>query len=334
MRRLHTTALGAAALATALTLSACGADDGGSSGGYKIAFLAASSQNGYSQAVYKGVKQAADKAGVKVTVKILDGQFDPNTQLSQMQNATTTGGYDGVVVVPNDGPSLAAAFPLSSDIPVATVLAPIGSDINEMKPQVEGVVTTVAVPPVDAAAKQADQVVSYCEKIDPCKVVLLLGQLDTPLDTARRDAYKKVFKGHDNIKIVATTEGNYDRDKAMTAMSNVLQSNRDFNVLLSNDDQDALGATLAIEAAGIDPASVYITGGGGTEEAVKNVKSGRWAADYLNFPVSMGSAAMEQVLNSLEDRDVKSYVDADKVAGIDPYVTKETIGDFVGEWNG
>ncbi|RLV56931.1 sugar ABC transporter substrate-binding protein [Aeromicrobium phragmitis] len=334
MRRPHSMVLGASALAATLALSACGADGGGSSDGYQIAFLAASSQNGYSQAVYEGIQQAAEDADVEVSVKILDGQFDANTQLSQLQNATTTGQYDGVIVVPNDGPSLAAAFPLPNEMPVATVLAPIGPDINEMEPQVEGVTTTVAVPPVEAAAKQAEQVVDYCAELDPCKVVLMLGQLDTPLDTARREAYEQAFASHDNIQVVATVEGGYDRDQAMTSMANVLQANSDFNVLLSNADQDALGATLAIEDAGIDPSSVFITGGGGTKEAVENVKSGRWAADYLNFPVSMGSAAMDQVLNALEGREVESYVNADEVGGTEPYATKETLGDFVGEWNG
>ncbi|WP_375003522.1 sugar ABC transporter substrate-binding protein [Aeromicrobium sp. CTD01-1L150] len=333
MRTRKTTALGAATLAGMLTLGACGAG-GGDSDGYTIAFLAASSQNGYSQAVYEGIQKAAESADAEVEVEILDGQFDANTQLSQLQNATTTGQYDGIVIVPNDGPSLAAAFPLAEEIPVATVLQPIGSDINDMEPQVEGVTTTVAVSPVAAATRQAELVVDGCEDKDPCKVVQILGQLDTPLDTARRDAYEAVFEEAGNIEVVATTEGGYDRDGAMTAMSNVLQSNRDFDVLISNNDQDALGATLAIEAADIDPSSVFIIGGGGTTEAVEKVKDGTWAADYLNFPVSMGEAAMTQVLNGLEGDDVEAVVDADEVGPMDPYVTTETIGDYTGEWDG
>ncbi|MFI1094041.1 sugar ABC transporter substrate-binding protein [Streptomyces sp. NPDC020917] len=329
-----------AVTATALLLvSSCGvADSAGSKGGtLKVAVLAASSQNGYNQAVYKGVQQAAAASGKKVSLKLLDGQFDSNTQLSQLQNVTSTGGYDGVVVVPNDGVGLAAAFPLPKKIPVATVLNPIGPDITKMEPQVDGVVTTVAVSPVTAAQQQADGVVTYCANISPCNVVLLVGNLSTPLDVARRDAYKKVLGTHSNIKVVSTVEGQYDRDTSLKAISNVLQAHKDINVILSNADQEAAGAQIALQNAGVKPGSIYLTGAGGTKDAVAAVRAGTWKADYVNFPVSMGKSAMEQLIKAMDGGKAQAVVNADQVGATEPYATKETLAktpDFTGEWNG
>ncbi|MFJ8788636.1 sugar ABC transporter substrate-binding protein [Streptomyces sp. NPDC102462] len=325
--------------ATALLLTACGAADSVGSNGntLKVAVLAASSQNGYNQAVYKGVQQAAAASGKKVSLKLLDGQFDSNTQLSQLQNVSSTGNYDGVVVVPNDGVGLAAAFPLSRKIPVATVLNPVGPDINKMEPQVDGVVTTVGVPPTAAAEKQAEGVVGYCARINPCKVVLLVGNLSTPLDVARRDAYKKVLDPHSNIKVVSTVEGQYDRDTSLKAISNVLQAHKDVNVILSNADQEAAGAQIALQNAGIKPSSIYLTGAGGTKDAVAAVRAGTWKAAYVNFPVSMGKAAMEQLIKAMDGGTAKAVVNADDVGATEPYATKETLSktpDFTGEWNG
>lgn len=322
-----------------LALAACGGEADGTADdtddGYTIAFLAASSQNGYNQAVYEGLQKAAQEADINVEVNILDGQFDANTQLSQMENAATGVEYDGIVVVPQDGPSLAGAFPLANDIPVVTVLNPIGADIDEMQPQVDGVVSTVAVPPSDAARRQAEHVVDYCAEIDPCEVVLMVGLLDSPLDITRRDAYTEVLQEHENIQIVATVEGAYDRETGMSAMQNVLQSNPDFDVLLSNADQHSLGATVAIEEAGIEPSEVYITGGGGTSEAVENVQDGTWKGAYLNFPVSMGEAAMEQLLLSFAGEETELYIDADEVGQIAPHTTEDTIDPaYEAEWNG
>ncbi|WP_022873895.1 sugar ABC transporter substrate-binding protein [Nesterenkonia alba] len=328
----------ATSAAALLLITACG--DGGGDGevpedGYSIAFLAASSQNGYNQAFYEGMQNAAEESDIDIDVSILDGQFDANTQLSQLENAATGNEYDGIVVVPQDGPSLAGAFPLANDIPVVTGLNPIGPDIDEMEPQVDEVVSTVAVPPSDAARRQAEDVVEYCEDLDPCEVVLMVGLLDSPLDIARRDAYTEVLDEHDHIEIVATVEGAYDRDQGMSAMQNVLQANPDFDVLLSNADQHSLGATVAIEEAGIDPADVYITGGGGTTEAVANVQEGTWKAAYINFPVSMGEVALEQVINALQGDEVETYINADEVGEIDPYATEDTIDpDFEAEWDG
>jgi ribose transport system substrate-binding protein len=298
-------------------LTACGSDAGSGSGeadgGYQIAVLLASSQNGYNQAVGDGVKQKAEELDADIEITLLDGQFSADTQLSQMETA-------------------------ANGIPVATVLNPIGPDLEEMEPQVEGVVSTVSVPVSEAAAKQAEGVAEYCADLDPCKVVLLVGQLTAPLDVTREAAYREVLEAEDNIEIVTTVEGNYDPDQSATTISNVLQSTPDVNVILSNADQQTKGAQIALEDAGIDPASVYLTGGGGTTEAVQNVRDGIWKADYINFPVSMGAAAMEQLYNQLTGAEVTSYVNADEVGGdVEPYATKETLEqtpDFTGEWVG
>lgn len=335
----------AGVLALGVSLAACSSDGGSGGSGdgdsFSIVFLASSSQNGYNQAVYEGVQKKAKELqkelGITITTKIQDGQFDANTQLSQLQNAGTTGQASGVIVVPQDGPGLAAAFPLGNDIPVVSVLNPIGPDINKMKRQTEGVVSTVASPPSAGAKRQAETVVEYCKDIDPCKIGLLAGLLNSPLDVARIKAWKDVLGAHENIEIVGTVEGAYDRDKSLTAVSNLLQANKDINGILSNADQQTLGAQIALENAGIDPSSIFLTGGGGTTEAVKAVREGKWTNDYLNYPVSMGEAALEQLINKLRGEKVQAVVDADTLVDLPPMATKEDLEaapDFTGEWNG
>lgn len=331
---------GIGVLALGSSLAACSADAGGDDS-YSIVFLAASSQNGYNQAVYSGIEERAaelsDKLGIEIETKIQDGQFDANTQLSQLQNAGTTGSADGIVVVPHDGPALAAAFPLGQEIPVASVLNPIGPDITEMQPQVEGVVSTVATPPAKAAKIQAESAVEYCEGIDPCKIGLLAGLLNSPLDIERIDAWKSVLGEHDNIEIVGTVEGAYDRDQSLTAVTNLLQGDKDINGIISTADQQTLGAQIALENAGIDPSSIFLTGLGGTKEGVKAVLEGIWTNDFINVPSSMGEEALQQVINSLRGDDVTAVVDADELVGLGPLATKEELEehpDFTGEWNG
>ncbi|PRB06381.1 sugar ABC transporter substrate-binding protein [Microbacterium sp. MYb64] len=344
MTHLSRIIAGAGVVALGVSLAACSSGSGsGGSGGdkYSIVFLASSSQNGYNQAVYEGVqKEAKDlekKLGITITTKIQDGQFDANTQLSQLQNAGTTGQASGIIVVPQDGPGLAAAFPLGNDVPVVSVLNPIGPDIDKMAPQIDGVVSTVASSPSEGAARQAQTVVDYCKNIDPCKIGLVAGLLNSPLDVARIAAWNKVLGQSPNIKIVGTVEGAYDRDKSLTAVSNLLQANKDINGILSNADQQTQGAQIALENAGIDPSKIFLTGGGGTTEAVKAVRDGKWTNDYLNYPVSMGKAALEQLVNKLRGEKVQSVVDADTLVKIGPMATKkdlDAVPDFTGEWNG
>ena len=340
-----------AAAAVALGLAACGsggssAGASGSSGGSassggsgtkRIALLASSSQNGYNQAVYKGMQDAASKFGAQLT--ILDGQFDAQVQFNQLQDAAAAGRYDGIVIVPNDTVGIAAAVPAAADkkIPVVTVLFPIGNSLDQLKPQVPGIVSTVASPPAAGAKKQAELVADYCKDINPCNVVLLIGQLRFPFDKLRHDSYQAVLKQHPNIKVVATAEGNYDRDTSVKAMTDVIQANPTIHAVLSNADQQTVGAQIALESAGRDLSKIYLTGGGGTKEAIQAVRDGKWKADYVNFPVSMGTAALEQVVNAIDGKPVKDVVDADTLGPIEPFVDKATLDkhpDFTGQWSG
>jgi ribose transport system substrate-binding protein len=345
-RHVLKTVLAALALVAATGLSACGDDGGGgsSAGGdsggktLRVAFLAASSQNGYNKAVFEGIQNKAKELG-NVQAKILDGRFDAQVQFNQLQDAAASGQYDGIVIVPNDTVSIAGAVGAakSANIPVVTALFPIGQNLTQLEPQVPGIVATVASPPADGATKQAELAAEYCADKDPCRVMILIGQRQFPFDKVRYDAYRAVLKEHPNIQVVATLEGNYDRDQSLKAMQDALQSNPKFDVLLSNADQQTAGAQIALKNAGIDPKDVYLTGAGGTKEAIKAVRDGVWKADYVNFPVTQGEQALEQLANALQDKPVKSVVDSDKEAPFDPFVDKQALEeqpDFTGQWSG
>jgi ribose transport system substrate-binding protein len=332
--------------AATLALAACGsssATPGVSGSGaahktYRIAFLASSSQNGYNQAVYQGIQAEASKLG-NVQTTILDGQFSASVQFNQVQDAVASGKYDGIVIVPSDTVGIAAAIPAAKDknIPVVTVLFPIGPNLTQLTPQVPGIVATVASPPADGATKQAQLVVAYCKNINPCNVVLLIGQLQFPFDKVRDDAYKAVLDEQSNIKIVATAQGNYDRATSLTAMTDVIQANPHIDVVLSNADQQTEGAAIALKNAGRALSNIYLTGGGGTKEAVAAVRSGDWKADYLNFPVTMGSAALQQVVKALSGGTVTPVINADALGPVQAFVDKAYLDahpNFLGEWSG
>ncbi|MEU9889795.1 sugar ABC transporter substrate-binding protein [Sphaerisporangium sp. NPDC051011] len=346
--RIRAAAVAAAALT--LSLSACSSDvtasqeagpsaggQAGHTGPVRIALLASSSQNGFNKAVYDGAVAEAKQLG-DVEVTIFDGKFDSQTQFNQLQNVASQNKFDGIVIVPNDNVGIAAAVPAAAQakIPVVTVLFPIGPDLTKLTPQVPGIVSTVASDAEADAKAQAEDVVKYCEGKSPCKVALLIGQLQFPFDNLRYKAYRSVLDQHANIKVVATGQGNYDRDTSLKAMQNILQANPKLDVVLSNADQQTTGAQIALESAGIDLSKMYVSGGGGNIEAIKQVRAGKWAADLVNFPVSMGKVALEQVVNAVKGKPVTEVVDADKLGDVPLIVNKEILDqhpDFTGEWS-
>ncbi len=331
--KLGTGLMLAAALAVTSAAGAFAQDDA-----TRIAFFASSSQNGYNQAIWEGVQEVAAEMGVEA--ELFDGQFSAEVQLAQIEDAVASGNYDGFVLLANDtvgiGSAVADAFN-NGGIPTVTTLFPIGPDLTTLEPQVDGIVGTVAGPPADGAKLEADAVVEYCADKDPCNVVILIGQLQFPFDNVRYEAFTSVLAEHDNIVVVATGEGNYDRDASLTVMQDILQSNPQVDAVLSNADQHLSGAEIAIIDAGLDLESMFLIGGGATQEAIDAIRAGRWDATYANYPKTMGAEATKLLLADLAGEDHEAVINMDTFVEIGPIVTTQDLidnPDFMGEWQG
>ncbi|NTE88062.1 sugar ABC transporter substrate-binding protein [Agrobacterium rubi] len=305
---------------------------------FKIAFLAASSQNGFNQAIYSGIQKAA-KAYPNVTTEIFDGKFSAPTQFSQVEDLTASKRFDAIILSPNDTVGIATALEdaTAAGIKVATTLFPVGPDLKNMQPQIKDLTTTVASDPSIGAKAQAEKIVEYCASKDPCRVVVMMGQLIYPFDNLRYDSFKEVLGQHKNIKIVATGEGNYSPDTSLKAMQDILQANPEIDAVLSNADQHLLGVEIALEDAGIDPSSIYLIGGGLNQITIDKIREGKFKASLANFPESMGSAALDAIVKSLKGEQVPVWIDESKLRDIPMIVDKPWLDahpDFKAEWPG
>lgn len=263
-----------------------------------IAFFAASSQNGYNQATFEGIQRAAAEDG-NVEAEIFDGEFSAEVQFNQIQDVVTSGRFDGYVMVPNDPVGIVpAAEQALAAGPTATSLFPIGPDLDNLEPQLEGMITSAGSVSVSAIAA-AEKVVEFCEGIDPCRVIIIIGQLQFPFDNLRLESFEEVLNQHGNIEVLAVGEGQYSQDVSLTTMQDLLQTHPEFEVLLSNADQHVTGALVALQDAGLDVESMWISGGGASEVAIEGIRSGVWDATISGFPVTEGYLAAKAVIASL-----------------------------------
>lgn len=309
-----------------------------------LAFYAASSQNGFNAAVYEGMQKQAEKMG-GIQTKMFDGKFDAATQYNQVETLAAAKNFDGALIVPNDNVGIAPAVEhvVSAGVKMGTALFPIGPDAGTLSPQVKGLTVTAAYLPAPGARLQAQEVVKFCQNKNPCRVVALVGQLQFPFDKLRYDTWLSVLKPNSNIQVVATAEGNYDRNQSLNRMTDVLQAHPEIDVVLSNADQEVQGAQIALQNKGYDLKSLvaqgklYIIGQGATQEAIQAVRDGMWNATYANYPVTMGALATEQLVNALRGNPAKQEIDMDKAGPLPAILTKDVLDahpDFKGEWSG
>jgi ribose transport system substrate-binding protein len=329
----HTSALLASVALSAVLASGASAADR-----FKVAFLASSSQNGYNKAIYDGIQAKAKELG-NVDVEIFDGEFNATKQYSQVEDLVASKKFNAMIIVPNDTVGIANAVTdaVAAGLKVGTALFPIGPKLDTLEPQIPGLVTTVAYNPAVGAKAGADGLVKFCEGKDPCNTVIMIGQKIYPFDNLRYNTYLETLKPHANIKIVATVEGNYDPDKSMTGMQDVLQAHKDIVAILSNADQHLVGAEIALKDAGLDSHKMWLSGGGASQIAISAIRDGRWSATVADYPVSMGYAALEQIDNALTGKPVKSAIDAATILPFPQLIDKSVLDahpDFKGEWPG
>ena len=304
----------------------------------RLAFLAASSQNGYNDATWQGVKAAAEKAG-GVEVEIFDGEFNAATQDKQVEDIIAGGRFDGIIIAPNDTVGIATALEEATKegLLVASTLFPVGPELTVMTPQVAGLTTTVASNPVDGASAQAEEVVKFCADKDPCNVVIMIGQLQFPFDNLRYKSFETVLAQHANIKVVATGEGNYSPDASLTAFQDIIQANPKIDVVLSNADQHLLGVEIALADAGIPIEPIYLIGGGLNQITVDKIKAGVFDATLSGYPFSEGFYAADALIRAKKGETVENWIDPATKASNPMIVDKQWLDahpDFKAEWEG
>lgn len=302
---------------------------------FNIAFFAASSQNGFNQAIYDGIEEKAKELGV--STEMYDGQFNASHQYSQIEDVLASGKFDGFVLMANDTVGIAGAVEQigAAGKPVVSTLFPIGPDLKTLDRQVDGLTATVASPPADGAREQAKEVVEFCKDKDPCNVVIMIGQLIFPFDNLRYETFREVLDAEDNIKVVATGEGSYSPDVSLTAMTDILQANSDIHAVLSNADQHLVGVEIALDAAGYNVPDLFLSGGGAANIAITAIREGRWDATLAYFPKSMGSIALDMVVKKLKGEEIAESVNMDEVGPMPFIINKAVLDanpDFVGEW--
>lgn len=124
-------------------------------------------------------------------------------------------------------------------------------------------------------------------------IVILLGDLANNSTTNRTKGVKEVLAKYPGIKIDQEQTGTWLRDKGMTLVNDWLTQGRKFDAIVSNNDEMAIGAAMALKQAGVEKGSVLIAGVDGTPDGLRAVKKG-------DLAVSVFQDANGQAVDSID----------------------------------
>jgi inositol transport system substrate-binding protein len=287
MKKFVFTALAAAILASPA-----------SAGELKIGVSMAMFDDNFLTSLRNGIEAAAKDH--KVSVQIEDGKNEVGTQLNQIQNFIASG-VDAIIVNPVDTD---ATVSMSADaeaagIPLVYVnRQPVNVD---MLPKNQAFVASNE---VDSGTMQTQEVCRLMK--GKGNVVVMMGELSNQAAIQRTKDIHDVIATPEcsGMKIIAEQTAEWSRTKGNDLMTNWLSAGMEFDAVISNNDEMAIGAIQALKASGRKMDSVIVAGVDATPDALAAMKAGDLDVTVFQSANGQGRGAVDVAVKLAQGKEV------------------------------
>jgi inositol transport system substrate-binding protein len=239
-----------------------------------------------------------------VTLQIEDAKDDVSKQLSQVQNFIANG-VDAIIVNPVDTSATGAITKAAADAGVPLVYVnrePI--DVDKLGPKAAFVASNEA----ESGTLEAKQI---CKLLGGKGNILVIeGVLSNQSAVQRTKDVHEVLSTPDctGIKVVAEQTANYDRTQGQNLMTNWLSKGMQFDAVVSNNDEMAIGALQAMKSAGVDTKKAVVGGIDATQDALASMKAGDLKVTVFQDAAGQGKGAVDAALALAAGKPVEKKV--------------------------
>lgn len=254
-----------------------------------------------------------------VELQIEDAQNDVAKQQSQIQNFIASG-VSAIIVNPVDTDATAALSKAAADAGIALVY------VNREPANID------ELPEKQAFVASNEQESGTLQTKEACrllngkgKVVVMMGELSNQAARMRTQDIKDVIATDEckGLEIVEEQTANWSRTQGSDLMTNWLSAGLEFDAVISNNDEMAIGAIQALKAAGRSMDSVVVAGIDATQDALAAMAAGDLDVTVFQDAAGQGKGSVDAALKLAkgEKVDTKVYI---------PFqlVTPANIADF------
>lgn len=220
---------------------------------------------------------------------------------------------DGIVLVPVDSAGIVPAIERCNKAGIPVALANTNANGGE-------VVTFAAIENYDAMTLVAEYVVKTLG--GKGKVIILEGTQGAQTAIDRKRAIDDVLKKNPGIQVLASQTAEYQRAKAMQVMENLLQTHAQVDAVLACNDEMALGAVEALDAAK-RLATTKVSGFDANKDALKAVLEGRILVTCDQGPEKQASDALQALFDKLNGK-----TPAKRIVTQATLVTKDNVDQY------
>jgi inositol transport system substrate-binding protein len=261
------------------------------------------------------IQDAARAEAKKLDVDLIeaDGQGQAESQISQAQNFIARG-VDAIILSPYDKEGSAHVVDLAIQAHKPVVV------VNSMVANVDKANAFVGSEDSEAGRIATQRVMDVLQ--GKGNIAVIHGPNGHSAEAARTEGIKQVLAKYPDAKIVVEQTANWDRTQALNLMENWIASGQKIDAVIAQNDEMALGAEKAIEAAGKQK-DIVVIGIDGIPDAQKAVADGRMIGTVFQDAKGQGTQAVDLAVALVKGQQVKhdNYI---------PFqlVTKDNLANF------
>lgn len=263
------------------------------------------------------LKQLIENSDDDIELVVYNGMANANAQIAHVESFISSG-FDAIILDPisYDDCALAVTIAQNAGIPLITTIT------ETYNPT--GYLSFVGSDHYESGVIEANMVAQYLNGSG--KVVILEGVMGISAQTGRYEGYMDVFKEYPDIEIVAIQTAAWQRNEAYAIVENWIRNEKDFSVVLAENDNMAMGAIEAIEELGKQD-EIAVFGIDGDMDALLAVKEGRLAGTVFHNAKKIAQTLYKCILK------LKTYDTVEPVYMI-PFepVTQKNVDKYISEY--
>jgi inositol transport system substrate-binding protein len=235
----------------------------------------------------------------------VDAQLDVGKQLDQVNNFIANG-VDGIIIQAVDSTAAAPMSRAAAEAGIPTVF------VNRKPTPLESMAQGQAYVASNEVESGTYQTYEMCMQLRAegksggARGYLLVGDLASEAAVQRTiDAEQVVQLDMCNfMEIIAKETAMWQRNEAQDLMTNWLSTGEDFDFVIANNDEMALGAIQAMKAAGIDMNDVVVGGVDATDDALAAMRGGDLDVTVFQNAKAQGEGAIDALLKLINGEEV------------------------------
>jgi inositol transport system substrate-binding protein len=254
------------------------------------------------------------KTQQNVDVTYVDAQNDANKQLSQVETFISQK-VNAIMIIPVDTVSAVDIVDRANKANIPIIV------VNREFPGVDKATSYVGSNSLTSGTLEMEEMAKLLN--GKGNIAIMNGQMGQDAQIKRTEGNKKVMSKFPDMKVILEGTGAWDRAKGMALMENWLNSGKKIDAVVSNNDEMAIGAIMAAEAAG-KAKDILFAGIDGSQDALEFMKADKLKVTVFQNADGQGKGGLETAIKAARGEKVEKYIDI-------PYelITKDNMDKYI-----